>query len=608
MKARSQHLQMLSDTSDFYARSFEVAPVALLLIQAEDGVISAANLEAHHLFSYEGINLAGKTTLDLGIWVDPIDRSKFMRWQAERGCLKRERARFQTRDGRQFEGELSLETFRLSTTTCFVVSIRDVTSEIEVSKQLDQFQDQFAIAMREKRLATWHWQPLSEELHLSHQAALLLNYKSCVEGFFTGKLRGIVHSADIGIFEVAMSVQAVDLDVELRLLHGDGNYRWFRFFGSKEESTLGDTRVSLAHGTLVDIHVKKRQALELQRNNERALLAATAADMGTWETYLDHSAVWDPQTYRLYGYDPSTAKLPAVIFREALSDEEYQRAGRWLGKCLKYNLTVSIEFELRWPNGQMRWMAAKGRAMSDSDGAVVSLIGVNWDITDRRRAEDALRKHQRELSYLTTQLLEQEKQTAKKLAQVLHDQLGQTLTATRLMLDFQQQTQPTDAGRRMEDLMAQAMSQVRELLVDLRPTILEERGLGPALDNELQRARRLNTRCDLMFSVNPSNMDVRWPTDVEYAFFMIAREALANAIAHSGANLIQVFLMYQQSGLILEVVDDGKGFPEVVEDRHDGHLGMIGMKERALAIQARLTLVSQPGCGTRIKLMWVPRE
>jgi signal transduction histidine kinase len=215
-----------------------------------------------------------------------------------------------------------------------------------------------------------------------------------------------------------------------------------------------------------------------------------------------------------------------------------------------------------------------------------------------------LQQHRQELSKLTEQLLEQEKLTTSKLAQALHDQLGQTLTAARLMLDVQMNTQPTESGRSMGVLLGQAMEQVRSLLMELRPPMLEENGLGPALQNEIDRVYPPGLPCDITLDASEGFMASRWPANVEYAFFMIAREAISNALSHAKADLIQVLLRLEPQGLSMEVADDGQGFVPASGAELAGHLGLVGMKERAAAVHARLSFSSLVGDGTRVKLMW----
>jgi signal transduction histidine kinase len=385
------------------------------------------------------------------------------------------------------------------------------------------------------------------------------------------------------------------MDLPVRLRTGGGNYRWFRVW----RSALDDC------GSLEDIHSYKTLEIARLREAQKAALATSAANMGTWETFPDGTAVWDPQTYRLYGYDPGTTTLPHVIFQSVQTTTGFARTARWLGKSLKHGLSLSIEFEIRWPDGQVRWLASQGGFSPATEFSAPSLLGIAWDITEQRRAQNTLRKHQQELSSLTVQLLEQEKLTTNKLALALHDQLGQTLTATRLMLDVQMSENPTESGRKMGVLLGRAMYEVRNLLMELRPPMLEENGLGPALQNEIERVRPEGARYEIALDASQSTMQSRWPPDVEYAYFMIAREAISNALAHAKADLIQVLLRTDAGGLAMEIVDDGLGFDSEYRGSRAGHLGLIGMRERAAAVNARLSFSSLTGDGTRVKLMWV---
>ena len=96
----------------------------------------------------------------------------------------------------------------------------------------------------------------------------------------------------------------------------------------------------------------------------------------------------------------------------------------------------------------------------------------------------------------------------------------------------------------------------------------------------------------------------RWSTEVEYAAFMVAREALANALSHAQAGQIELRLDGDESSLRLEVIDDGRGLTEPPPAERVGHLGLVGMRERAVAIGGRLDIESAPGAGTTVRLTW----
>jgi hypothetical protein len=228
-------------------------------------------------------------------------------------------------------------------------------------------------------------------------------------------------------------------------------------------------------------------------------------------------------------------------------------------------------------------------------------------VTDRVRTERSIVQYQLELTELTHQLMAQEKATASRLAQVLHDQLGQTLTAMRI--DFVGEAQFADPAQnarhaRVDRLIDLAVREVRQVLVELRPTLLDERGLVEALDNELRTRRVAADSLHLLLDAPAGLATQRWDADVEYAAFMVAREAIGNALRHAKATLVRVTLSGGAGALHLEVTDNGVGFATDTPTARPGHLGMVGMRERSIAIGARFEVRSSPGGGTSVCLAW----
>lgn len=209
-----------------------------------------------------------------------------------------------------------------------------------------------------------------------------------------------------------------------------------------------------------------------------------------------------------------------------------------------------------------------------------------------------------ELARLSRRLLDQERVTSRKLAHTLHDELGQSLAALRLHWEAYRGT-PAEAREAMDtriaNLVVLANRQVRGLLAELSPPLLGELGLAAALDNEVRQHHGGDGDARAELRVGDTAQLQRWPADVEYATFMIAREALLNALRHAGANVIRIGLHGDDEWLELSVDDDGRGFSP---DAHQ--VGLVGMRERALAIGAELHIDARPGHGTMVALTWTP--
>jgi PAS domain S-box-containing protein len=232
------------------------------------------------------------------------------------------------------------------------------------------------------------------------------------------------------------------------------------------------------------------------------------------------------------------------------------------------------------------------------------------DVTARVQAETQLQHSRAQLAELTRKLMMQERVLVKRMAQVLHDQLGQTLAAIRMCHEtiaaLQLTGTPSDYGRlqeRMGTLIGQAISQVRQVLLDIRPPLLEEQGLSVALDNELRNRAQGAPQIDISIQVPPKLEAMRWPAEIEYAAFMVVREAVENALRHSRASAIAVDLSGSALSLRLTVTDNGIGIPEGAGMKV-GHLGILGMQERAQAVGASVTCGPGAGCGTRVTFHW----
>ncbi len=232
------------------------------------------------------------------------------------------------------------------------------------------------------------------------------------------------------------------------------------------------------------------------------------------------------------------------------------------------------------------------------------------DVTRRVRSDAEFARSRSQLADLTHKLMQQEKILVHRLAQSLHDQLGQTIAAIRMAHDTVvalQEGEPAGAVKRVQDqmgtLIGQAVHQVRQVLMDLRPPLLEEQGLAAALDNELRSRSLAFPQMDILIDLAPQVAPMRWPHEVEYAAFMVAREAVDNALRHAGATTIHACLQGSSSLLQLEVTDDGVGMTEGAAPQ-TGHLGILGMRERAQAVGADFCMRSSENPGTRVSFCW----
>ena len=238
------------------------------------------------------------------------------------------------------------------------------------------------------------------------------------------------------------------------------------------------------------------------------------------------------------------------------------------------------------------------------------LIATLRDVTERNQADAERQAARVQLSDLARRLMSQEKDLVKRMAQALHDQLGQTTAAIRILHDTMGVLRRGKESReylrldmQLGKLIDQATRQVRMVLVDLHPPLLDEHGLAAALDNEL-RGRALNQHAmNVVLNVPPDVLELRWPSAVEYGAFMIAREAIENALRHSQATEMTVNLGGSENHMELTVNDNGQGIAPKANTKA-GHLGITGMLERAQSIGGAVSVSPAATGGTCVCLRW----
>jgi signal transduction histidine kinase len=194
----------------------------------------------------------------------------------------------------------------------------------------------------------------------------------------------------------------------------------------------------------------------------------------------------------------------------------------------------------------------------------------------------------------------------QRIARELHDETGQALTAIGLGLRGVSSSMQKDGNRnrenlrQLEQLVEHSLMELQRLIADLRPSHLDDLGLGAALrwyGGEIEK------RLPLEVDVVVREEKIELSSEVKTTLFRIAQEALTNVIKHSAANRAQVNLDFQENGVRLEVTDDGVGFDRSrMQSSTRPSWGLIGMQERASLLGGTFDINSYPGTGTRVSV------
>ncbi len=263
---------------------------------------------------------------------------------------------------------------------------------------------------------------------------------------------------------------------------------------------------------------------------------------------------------------------------------------------------VNFVNRYRCKDGDYRWL--EWRAVPA--GAVT--YSAARDITRRRQAElerermlAQLRLNQEQLHALSRRVLEVQEAERRHIARELHDEIGQSLTALKLLLE-RRDTQPDDdITARLSDargVLGHLIATVRDLSLDLRPAMLDDLGLLPALLWFLERYRA-QTRVGVSFH-HTDVVGRRFGTDIETAAYRIVQEALTNVARHAAVNAATVRMWANRDMLSILIADQGQGFDLTAVLATSEASGLAGMNERAVLLDGHLTIESTPGGGTQV--------
>lgn len=231
-------------------------------------------------------------------------------------------------------------------------------------------------------------------------------------------------------------------------------------------------------------------------------------------------------------------------------------------------------------------------------------------LQDIREKENELKIAFKGLRNLTNRLETAKEEERQHISRELHDELGQTLTATKINLQVISTLKDENAVReRLQhsiSVVDAMIEQVRNVSLSLRPPLLDEAGLVPALEYYLEV---IEERTGLDIHLNVSQDVSGNSHDVRVVVFRIIQEAISNVLRHANATTIEISLSVEEKAIRVYIKDNGRGYDiDAVNERikHGEHLGLLGMMERVKGVNGEIKLYSEPGMGSTIEAR-IPR-
>jgi signal transduction histidine kinase len=291
----------------------------------------------------------------------------------------------------------------------------------------------------------------------------------------------------------------------------------------------------------------------------------------------------------------------------AVSEHPIPELGTPLGEHGFLHVTVAPVIGEERTLGTLVLASREPRPLSPEESALVQAVaGLVGVALENAALRERLVAHQDRLRALAGGILRAREEEARRIAHELHDEAGQLLAAFHITLDdLAAQVPAQDSSfKRLREVLDQVEAQLRRLARELRPTILDDLGLGPALE---WLAQGLAERRDVTVTI--AAPERRLAPEVETALYRIVQEALTNAVRHARPRRIAVEVRETGTQIRAVVRDDGHGFDAAaaLARRGDRGLGLIGIRERAAALGGTVEIRSTPDHGTELSVV-IPRE
>ena len=285
-------------------------------------------------------------------------------------------------------------------------ALRNLNEELEKrvqerTAQLRDSEERLALALRASHEGVWDWNLETDAVWYSSRWKEMLGYAEReIEQPQSSVFWDFIHPDDRAPFQVALDAVLRgerEYEMEFRLRHKDGHYVDILSCGFPIRREPDGPIVRIV-GTHFDLTERKRAEEALRRREEWLRLAHDAAHSGAWEWDLRTNLnIWSEELWKLYGLEPYSCEPSYAAWREAVHPDDRPMAERTVQESASKGIDLNVEFRVHDRDGAERWLLSRGRAIRDADGQVVRFIGIVVDITERKRAEEALRRSYDEL-------------------------------------------------------------------------------------------------------------------------------------------------------------------------------------------------------------------
>lgn len=352
-----------------------------------------------------------------------------------------------------------------------------------------------------------------------------------------------------------------------------------------------------------DITGRLRAQEELRASETRFHLVTRATTDVVYDWDMATNAIWWNENLRIqFGYEGRAEELGITFWTSLIHPDDAARIDTSLSTAIREGKKFwADEYRFRRTDGSYANVLDRGYIVHDAAGKAGRMIGAMMDITDRKQTEQRLRDSREQLRALTGHLERIREEERTRIAREIHDELGQALTGLKMDLSWfaaRLPSQPAlaDKSAAMLKLIDSTVHAVRRLSTELRPAILDNLGLIPAIEWLAQEfQKRTGVTCEFTTDNEELTLDEQRTTGL----FRICQEALTNVTRYAQATAVRITLTTDGGPITLRIHDNGRGITDA-EARGTKSFGLLGMRERARLLGGTLEIRGEKDAGTTL--------
>ncbi|HEX2248769.1 MAG TPA: PAS domain-containing protein [Gemmatimonadales bacterium] len=582
-----------------------------LFVRNLDGVILYWNRGAEELYGWRRQEVLGKVTHELLQTVFPVPFQSITeelfrtgRWEGE---LQHTR-----RDGTKLvvASRWSLQRDEQGLPTGILETNNDITERKRAEEALRRSESYLAEAQRLSNTGSFGWDVADPHLIWSEETFRIFEYDPAQIEATVDRVFERIHPEDRpGVRQLLdrAAEEGEEWNLDHRLLMPDGRIKHVHVMARPVRGPSG--RLEFI-GAVMDVTAARKAEEELRRSEAYLAEAQRLSHTGSWARNLRQpdDSYWSAEGYRIFRVNP--AGDPALVLqemRERVHPDDWPRLTEAANQAIRNNTDFEVNYRAVLPDGSVRYIHTVGHPITNAAGEVVELVGTVIDVTDRKRAERALRRaRERTLEARFAAMLAER----TRLAREIHDTLLQGFTgvALKLVAATNRMTHPPETVAELREVITlaqQTLSDARHAVWDLRAPSLSRGDFPAALRltaDDCVRGTGLKLEYGCSGLIRPLD------PEIEAVAIRVLQESITNVVKHAAANTVRVRLGFQARRVRLSIADDGRGFTVDPEfQTYGGHWGLLGMRERTSQVRGTLSVHSAPGAGTEIVLQ-VPYE